>query len=29
MARKHGFKTFAYNPWYMYKGFHCHTMKKA
>lgn len=29
MARKHSFNTFAFNPWYMYKGFHCHTRKKA
>lgn len=29
MARKHSFNAFAYNPWYMYKGFHCHTRKEA
>ena len=29
MAVKHSFNNFACNPWYMYKGFHCHTMKRA
>lgn len=29
MACKHCFNNFAFNPWYMYKGFHCHTRKKA
>lgn len=29
MARKHSFNTYAFNPWRMHKGFHCHTQKKA
>lgn len=29
MVRKHSINNFAFNPWYMYEGFHCHTRKKA
>lgn len=29
MARKYSFNTYAFNPWCMHKGFHCHTRKKA
>lgn len=29
MARKHSFNAFAFNPWRMHKGFHCHTRKEA
>lgn len=29
MVCKHHFNNFAFNPWRMHKGFHCHTRKKA